>query len=298
MEFVIEGAKTGMGNTVIKRSDLMNMYFKDNKIKDKQKFDFDSADTHEEYVKLVHEVTNNLIEDFKTTYRVFAKSKLANIKAKFKAIVILSSNLRDHAKLLDDVTLITNLDVIGNQLIKIEDKLKEGKYTKVSDLKKALKLLYMTKIKKVTIDEAPMAYLDEDKEGFSKLKNVSIPSKGKVIFAMNAPLMFSGMLNNKNVKNKLTTGLKLKTLAGYSLFDNAKFVVLDESKMKQGMEREETVNKFFEKVNRGINNPVIPIHDISTEIKGKYVVWVVPQMYAKYISIFIESMDDSQIFVS
>lgn len=237
------------------------------------------------------EYVGKYLETFRTKYAVFAHSKLADIKANFGKLVKMAVITRDYMILCDDTIAAQKMTSVVNALQKTLDGFNAGKYKKVSEIREAL-VKIDTRVLNVKLDESIVDRLDENKDTFSKLKPVTIPSSKHAISTLEAPLMFTGYTGKSDMQ-KLRDGLKMKNAAGYNYIEAAKFLVVKTT----GANPEEFVNKHLVAVNKNLKHPVVALHDISKELKGKYVVWCIPQIMAKYITGFMDNVDDYEIFV-
>ena len=59
----------------------------------------------------------------------------------------------------------------------------------------------------------------------------------------------------------------------------------------------EQINAILSVLNKRLSGNIIPIHDISMETNKYYIVWLVPENLAKYVSDFMDIINDYEIFI-
>ena len=237
------------------------------------------------------------LEKVKQEFKVFAGSKVIDIRAKFPVVVKHMIMCRDYMQVSADTAAMERLVPLVKALQKIESEFSSGKITGATELREKLNGIY-TRLSKVTQDESAVDALNDNKKAFSALKHIPMAKSNGLVYAMSAPLMLTGY-TNKSDREKLVRYLKIKNLAGYNIIESAKFIVLDLTKAeKLNAEPEAIISKHLQAINKNLGSPVIAIHDVTLELHNKYVAWVVPEKTAKYITGFLDNLEDYEIFIN
>jgi len=152
--------------------------------------------------------------------------------------------------------------------------------------------------RKIKLNEDRLEYLKEGTNVFKAFKKKSIPKTTDPAFILKAPLLFSlSSPMNLELKVKLVKPLKIEEVIRYSFIRKATFLVGEKSKLSKKFDIYEQINAILSVLNKRLSGNIIPIHDISMETNKYYIVWLVPENLAKYVSDFMDIINDYEIFI-
>ncbi len=179
------------------------------------------------------------------------------------------------------------------RVLAMSDKVDLSMYKSKEAIKKDITTL-LALSEKLTVETTGLEYLDKSSKKFGSLLKLPIPKTKDPVIVITAPMIIVGYGLSKNIESKLNEAIGLEIEAGYVLIKKAKFLGVN----LKGIDNiEDFVNKYITKISKNIKVPIMPIHDISQNIKGRYFVALMPQSVAKYIHSLLDIMDDYEIYI-
>jgi len=278
---------------VITKDDLLKMYERKTGLSHKQE-EGEEAQSPQDILK----DCQNQIDKVKQHFKLLQKMKVIEIKKKIPGVVKEVEDLMADVALINDAKANNRVYKTLTTLKKLEEKLNNKEFETASDLKNYIKDA-STVFDMVKLDEDSLEYLNKSSDDIKKLKEVVLDeNKKEPIFIIEAPLIFALEFKLKELNTrKLQDAMGMSTLAGYTYFPKAKFLVGNTKLMPKKFEVDMQMKAVLQNLNKKLTKKLVLIEDVSMKVYPFQIYWIVPAKADQAIEQLLAATVDYSMFI-
>jgi len=228
------------------------------------------------------------------------------IRKSLPTVIKYVRSINKMGSLLNDKDITVNCSIITEYLVDIYSRLKSGNIKTIGELRYEIGKV-IPKLKAISFEQQTIDKITQSLKFLKGRKTITLPrtkdpvstTEGSILFELN-----SGV-NNKLI-HRMESFFKIERNLNYILIPTTKLLVVSENKAlhrvmhtnDKKIGTKEQVNVICQVISNRARVSIVPVHEVAKKSNGFYIVWTIPDKYAKTVSVFNSQVRDFQIYVT